>query len=229
MCSVLPLLPLEEGVGEEGLERRLPYVNEIDQSFYFAPSALNSLERSYLSRGDAPGFYISGLWPLALLQDFRSGKSNCIGLCSRIPFSSCATVVYNGRSCRLTTPGSRSPRLKTLDSYSDETNQHGSSGLRWRALSLLAFAELLGMSLWFSGSAVVPALKTAWKLGDATVSWLTLAVQIGFVFGTLLSALLNLPDILRSRYLFAMTALAGAATKAIFGVYAPGPKLAIAF
>ncbi|HEY3028012.1 MAG TPA: MFS transporter [Pyrinomonadaceae bacterium] len=116
-----------------------------------------------------------------------------------------------------------------MDSYSDEANQqHGSSGLRWRALSLLAVAELLGMSLWFSGSAVVPALKIAWKLGDATVSWLTLAVQIGFVLGTLLSALLNLPDILRSRYLFAITALAGAFTNAMFGVYAQGPKLAIA-
>ena len=53
-------------------------------------------------------------------------------------------------------------------------------------------------------------------------------MSIGFVFGTLLSALLNLPDILRSRYLFAITALAGALTNALFGIYAQGPKLAIA-
>jgi len=84
------------------------------------------------------------------------------------------------------------------------------------------------MSLWFSGSAVVPALRIEWQLSEAAANWLTLAVQIGFVFGTLLSAIFNLPDILRSRYLFAITALAGALTNAIFGIYAGGPKLAIA-
>ena len=36
--------------------------------------------------------------------------------------------------------------------------------LRWRTLALLAIAELLGMSLWFSGSAVVPALAREWNL-----------------------------------------------------------------
>ena len=38
------------------------------------------------------------------------------------------------------------------------------SAARWRTLALLAVAELLGMSLWFSGSAVVPALTKS--LGD---------------------------------------------------------------
>ena len=84
------------------------------------------------------------------------------------------------------------------------------------------------MSLWFSGSAVVPALRTEWQLSEAAASWLTLAVQIGFVCGTLLSAIFNLPDILRSRYLFALTALAGALANGIFGMYAAAPKPAIA-
>jgi len=114
-----------------------------------------------------------------------------------------------------------------LDSTSSNQNPI-SSPSRWRALTLLALAELLAMSLWFGGSAVVPALRAEWHLSDAAVNWLTLAVQIGFVCGTLLSAFLNLPDILRSRYLFAATAIAGAIANAIFVFYADGPRSAIA-
>jgi MFS family permease len=83
------------------------------------------------------------------------------------------------------------------------------------------------MSLWFSGSAVVPALREEWTLSDSTSTWLTIAVQLGFVCGTLLSAFLNLPDIIRARYLVAVCALAGAATNATFGYYAQGPSLGI--
>jgi MFS family permease len=93
---------------------------------------------------------------------------------------------------------------------------------RWRALALLSLAELLGMSLWFSAAAVVPALRLEWQLNDSSVSWLTVAVQLGFVFGTLLSAFLNLPDVLNVRYLFALCAFAGALTNAAFGSYAHG-------
>jgi MFS family permease len=85
---------------------------------------------------------------------------------------------------------------------------------------LLSLAELLGMSLWFSASAVVPALSAEWKLDEASAGWLTLAVQIGFVVGTLLSALFNLPDILSARRLFACAALLGALTNALFGLFA---------
>jgi MFS family permease len=94
------------------------------------------------------------------------------------------------------------------------------SSARWRALVLLSLAELLGMSLWFSASAVVPALRTEWNLSDSSVGWLTIAVQIGFVCGTLLSAFLNLPDIIPVRFLFAVSALAGALMNAAFGAYA---------
>jgi MFS family permease len=98
---------------------------------------------------------------------------------------------------------------------------------RWRVLALLSIAELLAMSLWFSGSAVVPALRWEWNLSDSNASWLTIAVQLGFVCGTLLSAFLNLPDIIRTRYLVAVCALAGATTNATFGYYAQGTGLGI--
>ena len=94
---------------------------------------------------------------------------------------------------------------------------------RWRALTLLSMAELLCLSLWFSGSAVVPALRLDWRLSESQVSGISIAVQLGFVVGTLLSALLNLPDIFRTRYLFAISAVGGALTNALFGLYATGP------
>ena len=91
---------------------------------------------------------------------------------------------------------------------------------RARALTLVALAELLGMSLWFTASAVAPRIAAEWHLTDATAAWLTLAVQIGFVAGTLLSALANLPDVISARLLFAVCALLAAITNALFAIYA---------
>jgi MFS family permease len=85
---------------------------------------------------------------------------------------------------------------------------------RWRMLALLATAELLGMSLWFAGSAAAPMLRAEWQLTDGQVAWLTNAVQLGFVVGTALSALLNLPDIIPSGRFFAISAVLGAAVNA---------------
>lgn len=98
---------------------------------------------------------------------------------------------------------------------------------RWRTLALLGIAELLGMSLWFSGSAVVPALTREWNLSAGAASWLTLSVQLGFVAGTLVSALLNLPDIISPRHLFTVTAIAGALVNAGFGIFAYDAAAAI--
>jgi len=93
-------------------------------------------------------------------------------------------------------------------------------GSRWRALVLLSVAELLGMSLWFSASAVVPALQAEWHLSPSGAAWLTLAVQLGFVTGTFLSASFNLPDVINARHLFALSALAGATANAVLALLA---------
>ena len=55
----------------------------------------------------------------------------------------------------------------------------------WRMLAWLGAAELLGMSLWFSATAVTPSLVEAFRLSSAESAWLTMAVQGGFVVGTL--------------------------------------------
>ena len=94
---------------------------------------------------------------------------------------------------------------------------------RWRALAWIASAELLAMSLWFSGSAVAPALRAEWGLSESGGVWLTLAVQLGFVAGTLASALGNLPDVFSTRRLFAASALLGAIANAGVAIAARGP------
>ncbi len=85
---------------------------------------------------------------------------------------------------------------------------------RWRMLGLLALAVLLGMSVWFTGSAVAPQLAARWALDASQVGWLTTAVQLGFVVGTALSALFNLADVVPARRLFAGSALIGAIANA---------------
>jgi hypothetical protein len=44
-------------------------------------------------------------------------------------------------------------------------------------------SEFFAMSVWFSTSAVVPALSSDWHLTGAGQAWLTMSVQIGFVVG----------------------------------------------
>jgi MFS family permease len=102
------------------------------------------------------------------------------------------------------------------------------SPARWRALAFVAGAQLLGMSLWFSASAVAPALKAEWGLTDSAAAWLTLAVQLGFVAGTLVSALGNLPDVFSTRRLFAVSAWLGAAANAGLALFAHGLVAAVA-
>ena len=54
--------------------------------------------------------------------------------------------------------------------------------------SSLAVAMLLAMTTWFSASALIPQLKVEWALSSTASAWLTIAVQVGFVLGALVSA-----------------------------------------
>jgi len=98
----------------------------------------------------------------------------------------------------------------------------------WRQLAVLSLAELLALSLWFSASAVLPALTREWRLGEAARAWLTNSVQLGFIAGTLLSALGNLPDVVSPRRLMVAATLLGAAANAAIALWAEGPAAALA-
>ena len=94
-----------------------------------------------------------------------------------------------------------------------------SAAARWRALAYLSMAELLVLSLWFSATAVMPALSREWQLGDAGRAGLTIAVQLGFIIGTFLNALGNLPDICSPRLLMAAGAAFGAAANGALALW----------
>jgi MFS family permease len=83
-----------------------------------------------------------------------------------------------------------------------------------RMLFRVALAQFLGLTLWFSATAAAPALAVEFALTPGATAWLTMAVQAGFVAGTLCSALVNLADVVNPRRLFAAGCLAGAAANA---------------
>ena len=90
---------------------------------------------------------------------------------------------------------------------------------RWRALGLLSFAVLFGMSIWLTASAIAPELQRIWNLTDSQVGWLTTLVQLGFVAGTAVAAVLNLADVMPSRRYFAISGvLAGISNAAMLVV-----------
>lgn len=91
---------------------------------------------------------------------------------------------------------------------------------KWRTLLLLALAELLAMAVWFSASAVVPALTEAWQLDADGQSWLTMSVQVGFVVGAFGSAVLTLADRIPSKRFFTGAAFAAVITTALIPLIA---------
>jgi MFS family permease len=97
-------------------------------------------------------------------------------------------------------------------------------------LLLVAAAQLLGMTLWFSATAAAPAIAAEFSIPAAGTAWLTMAVQGGFVAGTLVSALSNLPDVLNARRLVAVGCLVGAlANAAISLADSPATMIALRF
>ena len=78
------------------------------------------------------------------------------------------------------------------------------------SITVIAACQVAAMSLWFSASAVLPALTVEFHLTAFTQAALTSAVQLGFVVGCVASAVLGLPDRGDPRRLFALSAFVGA-------------------
>jgi len=101
----------------------------------------------------------------------------------------------------------------------------------WRQLVLLSLAELGALGVWFSANAVLPALSHDWQLGDGGRAALTLAVQAGFIVGTLASALANLPDTVPARQVMVASTVLGAVANGAVGLWVEslGPALVLRF
>jgi MFS family permease len=82
-------------------------------------------------------------------------------------------------------------------------------------LAWLSLATFLGMTVWFSATAANAPIVAEFQLSSAETAWLTMAVQGGFVVGTLVSAVLNLPDVFNARRLFTIGCVAGATANAL--------------
>ncbi len=75
-------------------------------------------------------------------------------------------------------------------------------------LIVLVFAQFAGTTLWLSGNAVATQIET--ELGIKLGGWLTSAVQMGFIIGTLLNAVFAVPERVLSSRLFLFSAILGA-------------------
>jgi len=78
------------------------------------------------------------------------------------------------------------------------------------AVALIALAQVTAMGLWFSASAVIPALVAEFHLSSFMQAALTSSVQAGFVAGCLVSAGFGIADRADARLMFAIAAVTGA-------------------
>jgi MFS family permease len=95
------------------------------------------------------------------------------------------------------------------------------------SIALLALCVVFSLSLWFSLSAVVPTLRALQGLSDSRAAWLSSSVSVGFVVGTIVSALFGLADRFDPRRLFMVAALGGAGANAAILLLDPGSVAAI--
>ncbi|NCI45835.1 MFS transporter [Sediminibacterium soli] len=79
-----------------------------------------------------------------------------------------------------------------------------------RILPTIVIAQFLCTSVWFAGNAVLPELSARLQLPAAFLSYLTSAVQLGFISGTLLFAILAVADRFLPSRIFFLCSLAAA-------------------
>jgi MFS family permease len=92
-------------------------------------------------------------------------------------------------------------------------------------------SQFAGTSLWFAGNAVLGDLQQQWGLPADALGYITSAVQLGFIVGTLVFAFLMLADRHSPRIVFFLCSLAGALANAAVLVLEPsyGSLLAVRF
>lgn len=80
-----------------------------------------------------------------------------------------------------------------------------------RVLPVLVLAQFAGTSMWFAVNAVMPDLQREFGWPASAVGTLTAALQLGFILGTLVFALLAIADRFAPKKVFLLCSLAGAA------------------
>ncbi len=78
-------------------------------------------------------------------------------------------------------------------------------------LPIIVFSQFCGVSLWFAGNGIMSDLITEFALRPSALGHLTSAVQLGFITGTLLFALLTVADRFSPSVVFLVCSVFGAA------------------
>lgn len=84
-----------------------------------------------------------------------------------------------------------------------------------RVFYLLAISQFCGTSLWFAGNAILPQLQSLYGWQVNAVGYLTSAVQLGFISGTLVIALTGIADRFSPSAIFFISSVFGAACNLI--------------
>ena len=113
------------------------------------------------------------------------------------PTRRCGNVRWH-RSFNSTRAGSRiDRRLRAFNSSSLSSDSAlrttclAAATSKFASVTIIAVCQVAAMALWFSASAVVPALVAEFRLSGFAQAALTSGVQAGFVVGCLVSALLR--------------------------------------
>ncbi|EYC51307.1 MFS transporter [Hylemonella gracilis str. Niagara R] len=102
----------------------------------------------------------------------------------------------------------------TQQANQDSIPQPASTVVPARILPVIVLSQFAATSLWFAVNAVMPDLQHAWAWPAEAVGRLTSAVQLGFVAGTLVFALLMVADRFSPSRVFMVCALVGALVNA---------------
>ena len=89
-----------------------------------------------------------------------------------------------------------------------------------RILPVIILAQFAGTALWFAGNAVIGDLQRELGLPDAALGYVTSAVQLGFIAGTLTFAFFAIADVYSPRIVYFACSLAGAAANAAAAAFA---------
>ena len=89
-----------------------------------------------------------------------------------------------------------------------------------RILPVIVFSQFAGTSLWFAGNAIIGDLQTAMNVGIEDTGIVTSAIQLGFIFGTLVFALLSISDRYSPRKLFFLCSVLGSVSNLLIYFFA---------
>ncbi|MFL9899996.1 MFS transporter [Paraburkholderia fungorum] len=89
------------------------------------------------------------------------------------------------------------------------------------SLIIVLLAQVAAMGVWFSSTTAIAVIKLSHTIAPFEEALLTSAVQLGFVAGTIASALLSLPDRYDLRRLFMGSALTAAVATGVLALLPP--------